>query len=99
MTMDRAEWIKVISALPKGLSVTEIAHRTGWSRDSATKRLRLYGYRTADGRHRAWSVEERLRHAKLPFNEVDWSMANADIARKYSVSRERVRQVRKYLHK
>lgn len=86
-------WEAEIKKLKPGLSVKEAANLLGRSWPITCQWLNHFGYkfRETRGEERAkwWKKRARLKPHK-----VDWSTRDADIARKFGVSRQRVRQVR-----
>lgn len=82
-------WRKLIGALPPNLTVLEVARIFRRSPEVMERRLREAGY-----------VYRVTRRGVLiaPWSlEADWRLPNVDIARKFGVTRERVRQVRRKL--
>lgn len=85
-TRVRLMWYYRVRALPAGMDLGAIAAKFGVSKSNAHRWTHVFGYRTSDLRCRNGGLEK--------WDEVDWSLRDADIARRLGVSRERVRQVR-----
>lgn len=83
---------RVLASLPAGLTITEVSNRTGWDYQKARRLAREHRYRSSDGR-----TFSQAGKRKLEPHGIDWTMSNADIARQFGVSRERVRRVRQNL--
>lgn len=80
----------MIRALPAGLKVEQAARVFRRSYTLTRRRLVANGYAFREARKYeppAWALK------------ADWSLPNVDIARKYKLTRERVRQFRKKLKK
>lgn len=83
---------QLLKSLPSGLTQKEVATRLGLPYQTARQLIARARYRSEDGR--------RFRPGRkfVPEN-ADWTASNADLAREFGVSRERVRQFRKALGK
>jgi len=90
----KRDWIKAIQKLPPGLSYLQASKRLRAPYSSLRLAMIKCGYSGVDGR-----VRGQLKNRKLQVEKVDWSQTNADIGRKYGVSRERVRFMRRRLGK
>ena len=85
---------KLLSSVPAGLSLGELARRTGMDYQKARRIAHAAKYRFTDGRSFAQN-----RRRLLDPDKVDWRQPNIDIARSFGVSRERVRKLRQDLGK
>lgn len=85
---------RAFASLPRGLTPTEISRRLGVDYHAALRLISRRRYRASDGRKFSQNHKRRL----LP-EQVDWTRSNADIAREFAVSRERVRVMRNRLRK
>ena len=90
----QVNWKAAIKTLPPGLTPREAASRLGLPYHSVRAALRLNGYRAADAR----TLVQNSRRKLIP-DRIKWTMSNADIARRFGVSREAVRQLRNELGK
>lgn len=91
--MTKSEYYReAVRSLPPGLTQKEAACRLGLPYQTARQLIERHRYRAEDGR--------KFRSGKkfLP-DQADWTASNADLARQFGVSRERVRQWRKHLGK
>lgn len=90
---NRTLWEQAIAKLPKGLTVKAIAGRLKKDYSLTNFWLRKFDYQFPDQRgiHLALLAKKR---AILKPSRVNWSQSNISIAKKFGVSRERVRQVR-----
>lgn len=79
----------LIGKVPPGLTVSEVASRLSLSYHQARYRMLKAGYRAKDGRETG-----QHNHRKFNPKPHEWRLKNADLARRYGVSRERVRKVR-----
>lgn len=87
-----------IKSLPKGLSVQQAARRLRRSYHTTRYWLVKRGYHRVDGRAAGWSRSRWLMSATVDPDKVDWTMRDAQIARKFGVSRQRIGQLRR-IHK
>lgn len=79
----RQMWHARFSRLEPGLSLAEIARQLGTSKSVAYTWANVFRYRYP------------LTNARVDdWGQVDWRLSDAEIARRWHVSRERVRQVR-----
>jgi len=86
--MTQKIWSQMIKALPAGLTAEKAARIFRRSVTLTRRRLKENGYAIKEARKYeipAWAAA------------ADWSRPNVDIARKFQLSRERVRQFRKKL--
>lgn len=84
----------LVRSLPPGLSQIEVARRIGLPYQSARQVIARCKYKSADGRAFSQNTKRRLMA-----EQCDWKRSNADLAREFGVSRERVRQMRDQLGK
>lgn len=80
--------------LPRGLTFAEAARRLGLDYRKALYVIHKHGYPAVDGRHFG-----QRSHRRLDPSRVDWKQSNIQIARRFRVSRERVRFLRERLGK
>jgi hypothetical protein len=74
---------RLLSALPPGLGVVDLAERMRRPQSTAWRWARMFGYVThADLRLKRWAA-------------VDWARANAEIARELGVTRRAVAKQRR----
>lgn len=88
--MKQEIWSDLIKALPPNLTVEKAARIFRRSITLTRRRLLANGYKLKEARKYeipAWA------------REANWNLPNVDIARKYSISRERVRKFRLKLGK
>ena len=90
----KRDWLKAIEKLPPGLSYLQASKRLRAPYSSLRLAMIKFGYSNVDGHHQG-----QLKNRTLIVEKVDWSQTNADIGRKYGVSRERVRFMRRRLGK
>ena len=97
--MKRTEWEKLIASLSPGMTQTGAAARL--RRPSASVRywLKKLDYRFKDGRCGRWTEARRKACRLFDYGKIDWAAPNIEISRKFDVSRERIRQVRRELGK
>jgi hypothetical protein len=95
--MKRAQWKQLVDRLPNGMSQVAAARYLGMKETTVRYWLLKLGYRFADGRKFCWPSKRRLALTKFVSNKANWTRTNADLAREFGVSRERVRQVRAQL--
>jgi hypothetical protein len=90
-------WSEKIKSLPASLTQTQAGKFLKLK--SCTVRLWLlrFGYKSPDGREIEWPESRRAKRRIMNPAKVDWSQTNLAIAKKYGISRERVRQVRSRL--
>lgn len=93
------EWQSVLEQLPPNLSQAEAARFLGLKHTTVRRWLILLGYQFKDGRASSWTIRRRRSQMKFIAERADWSLPNIVIAKKFKVSRERVRQVRAELGK
>ena len=88
-------WPTLVKKLPKGLSALQASKRL--RQNYATTRYWLIkrGYHRKDGRRVPWSRERWQRTIIVDPSKVDWRMTDAEIARGFLVSRQRIGQLRK----
>lgn len=88
------DWEKRISSLPLGLTVAQAARRLGQKYQAVRLAMIRRNYVAMDSR-RASHRSPKLRAQQLfTPTKLEWRKPNVDLARKYGVSRERVRQLR-----
>lgn len=92
--MKRASWERLISSLPPNLSQIAAAKYLGQKATTTRYWMVKLGYKFNDGRSNCWPTKRRKKITRLPVNRVDWDLPNVVIAKRFNVSRERVRQVR-----
>lgn len=85
---------RLLSGLPKRLTVPELMRRLDLTYMQARTAAKRAGYQTSDGR----KFCQRKKRRVIP-EKADWTKSNADLARLFKVSRERVRQIRNELGK
>ena len=88
--MKQEIWATMIKALPPNLTAKQASRIFRRSISLTRIRLTKYGYAFKEARKYeipAWAAE------------ADWTLPNIDIARKYNLSRERVRKFRQRLGK
>lgn len=88
MTKDR-KWRIAVDRLAAGLSISEMSRRLGVSYQIARRIAIAYKYPVADARKFGQSARRKI----VP-EEIDWTMSNIAIARKFNISRQRVKVVR-----
>lgn len=84
VTRVRRIWFDRIAAAPAGLRLEELASQLHTTYPKAQRWARFFGYPILDGR----------REKGVDWTQVDWSLRDSEIARRFDVSRERARQVR-----
>lgn len=85
------DWHREISRLPKNLTLFRASRQLRISYPYASIKLNQHGYKVRETRGGFKGVR-KLTPAIL--KRIDWTQLNADLGRKYKVSRERMRQVR-----
>lgn len=85
-------WTRVVKALPTGMTVDQVARLFRRSPALVKRRLAGVGYKVKLPSRRTYQLPEWVTKA-------DWTMPNVEIAAKFGVSRERVRQFRVKLKK
>lgn len=90
--MKNAMWATLIRALPEELSVSTVSKIFKRSVITTRRKLIEHGYRF---KHR----EPREYVMPTWAQKADWKMPNIDIARKFGITKERVRVFRKQLGK
>lgn len=90
--MTATKWKELFRSLPHGLSFGEVARRLGIPYQQVRIAIHEHGYKATDGRRFS---SRRI----IPVEKIDWTQSNADISRKFDVSRERIRVLRKRLGK
>jgi hypothetical protein len=78
-----------------GWTAAELSRRLKVSSNTASKWALYFGVKLENGWKKSWTARRRLRSWKFNWNKVNWKKRDCDIAKKFSVSRERVRQMRK----
>ena len=86
-------WRATIESLPPGLTFSEAALRLARPYYSVRAAIHKYGYQAVDGRGTGQDS-----HRKIRVEDADWTKSNIEIARKFLVSKERVRVIRKKLN-
>jgi hypothetical protein len=91
----RRQRAKIAVAVRGGQTLADVAKQFGVTRHAILQACRENGYYISQHARPG----ERVRHRLSPeeWRAVDWTLYDAEIARRYDVSRERVRQVRKEL--
>ena len=87
--MNATNYKRLLSQLPKRLTAKEVSQRLGIDYSKTLRLIKTHRYQATDGRSCAHSARRKIRP-----EEIDWKMSNAEIARLFSVSRERVRVLR-----
>jgi hypothetical protein len=88
--MTQKVWSDIINALPKDLTIAQVAKLLRHSENLVRRRLEASGYK--------WVEVEK---SKVPewARGINWKKTNSDIAFEFGFSRERIRQVRDLLGK
>ena len=86
VTPIRKKWHERLCACPTGLSLKDLAKRLGQPYASVASWAKVLGYPS--------KPLKRGRKTQIPWDTLDWSLTNAELARQVGVSGERVRQVR-----
>jgi len=86
-TAIRDRWFKKFAGLKPGLSLQQAAKKLRQSYTSVYRWAQMFGYDFPDLRRQG-------RVSDNAWDDVNWSLRDAEIARELDVSRERVRQVR-----
>lgn len=90
--MTETKWKSLLRSLPEKLSYAEAARRLKLPYQSVRLAIIRHQYLAMDGRRFGKNGKRRI-----PVEEIDWTHGNADIARGFGVSRERIRVIRKQL--
>lgn len=91
--MKLAKLKRIFRPLPKGLPLRDLAVAINQKLCTARTWAIKAGYRYSDGRS-CWATS-RLRAARsFNYDAIDWTLPNAELARRHGISRERVRQIR-----
>lgn len=86
--MTQKIWSQMIKAIPAGLTAEKAARIFRRSVTLTRRRLKENGY----------AIKEAKKHEIPAWTaEANWTLPNVDIASKFNLTRERVRQVRKRL--
>lgn len=85
--MTAKKWKDLLRALPKGLTFIEVSRRLGMPYQRVRLAIHRHRYRASDGRRFCCP-------RKIPVESIDWSESNASIARRFGVTRERIRVLR-----
>lgn len=93
---DSTRWRNEIDRMPDGLTLAQAAKRLEKAYVYTSIQLRKHGYKVRDTRG-GFHGKKKLTPDKI--KNIDWSRRDADLGRKYRVSRERMRQVRKSVGK
>lgn len=95
----RLSWKLLVSTLPPGLTIAEASRRLRRPYWGTLEAIHRYGYEYSDGRRFRWSDSRLARKRGYRFNplKADWSKSNIALAKRFGVSRERVRIVRRNL--
>lgn len=87
--MIKPERFEVIRRSPKPLTISQIAQRLRVPYHSARRLVLKFRYKARDGRANGQD-HRRIFHP----GKADWRRSNVELARKFGVSRERVRKLR-----
>lgn len=96
--MNADKWKTLIAKLPPRLTQAEAARRLKHPHGTVRLWLIRLNYPFVDGRSQHWTKERVTSRQKIDPNKVDWSDRNIDIAARFGVSRERVRQLRERMN-
>jgi hypothetical protein len=88
--MTKAIWKDIIASLPKGLTIAQAAKLLRYSETLVRRRMEDVGYK--------WAVVEKSRVPPWA-KDLNWKLANSELARNLCCSRERIRQIRDLLGK
>jgi transposase-like protein len=96
----RAQRREMARMVRSGQTVKDVAAQFGVSQHLVVRGCRESGVRLTRGRPKGYYLDRgegatKVTHSR--WQATDWRQRDADIARRYGVSRERVRQVRKML--
>ncbi len=86
-TRKREEWYRRLSAIEPGLSISELADRLDSNYLTVQRWAGFFSYAIKDGRF----------GSNVDWKTLDWTLRDADLARRLDLSRERVRQMRNAL--
>jgi hypothetical protein len=90
-------WADLIGSLPPGLTLAAAARKLGLKYATVRHWILKCNYAYRDGRAGPWSKARRMPRTIMDPDKVDWTQSNIIIARRFKISRERVRQVRNRL--
>lgn len=93
--MKRADWQIAFASLPPQLTLQQAARRLRHSYRLVASWARRLKYPAASGHLALWTAHRRREFSRVRWDKVPWHLSNADIGRRFCVSREIVRRRRK----
>lgn len=93
----KSDWKKLIEKLPPMLTFSQAANMLLMPYTTVRLNLKRHGYKNRDGRNLRYVF--RPAHSKVAWHDVDWTLSNVALSKKYRTSREYVRRMRNRLGK